>query len=116
MSTFPTTPGLQLPYATKLQAVTCKVAGAAGQEYVYYHDALPLRRWELSYPVLTSAELSTMRTFFDGVGGGWDQFTFTDPDSSTEYTCRFDGDFEVTYNADDTYSLKLTVQEFRYAS
>lgn len=113
VSTFPTV-GLQLPYTAKLASVTCKVEGAAGQEYVWYHDANPVRRWELSWPVLTSAELTTLRDFFDDMGGGWDSFSFTDPDSSTTYTkCRFDGDFELTYNADGTYSLKLSIQEFR---
>lgn len=114
MSAFPTTVGHQLPFAAKLRAITAKVQLPAGQEYVYYHDANPLRSWDLQYAVLTAAEVSTLRTFFDGVGGGWDSFSFTDPDTSLVYSkCRFDGDFEPTYSADDTYSLKLTVQEFR---
>lgn len=114
MSTFPTTVGHQLPFTAKLAAITAKVRGAAGQEYVYYHDANPLRSWDLQYAVLTAAEVSTLRTFFDGLGGGWDSFTFADPDTAVAYSkCRFDGDFELTHNDDDTYALKLTVQEFR---
>jgi hypothetical protein len=115
MSTFPTTVGHQLPFAAKLQAVTAKVRGAAGQEYAYYHDANPLHSWELQYAVLTAAEVTTLRTFFDTMGGGWDSFTFTDPDTAVAYTkCRFsDEGFDLTYSADDTYILKLTVQEFR---
>ena len=114
MSTFPATVGHQLPFTAKLRAVTAKERMEAGPEYVYYHDANPLHSWELQYAVLTADEVSTLRTFFDDMGGGWDLFTFTDPDTSTAYTkCRFDGDFELTYNADDTYSLKLTVVEFR---
>lgn len=111
MSTFPTITH-QLPYTSKLSAVTCKAAGAGGVPYVYYHDANALRTWELQFGVLTAAEVTTLRTFFNTMGGAWDVFTFTDPDSLTDYTtCRFDGDFELTYNADDTYSLKLTIQE-----
>lgn len=113
MSAFPTITH-QLPYTARLKAVTCKVEGAAGQEYVYYHDALPVRSWELRWAVLTSAEVTTLRNFYDAMGGGWDSFSFTDPDSLTVYTkCRFDGDFDLTYNADDTYSLVLKIQEFR---
>ena len=113
MSTFPTI-GHQLPYTASLQAVTCKVEGAAGHEYVNYHDASPVRSWELRWAVLTAAEVDTLREFFDDMGGGWDSFSFTDPDSSTTYTkCRFDGNFELTYNADETFSLVLKIQEFR---
>jgi hypothetical protein len=113
MSTFPATVGHQLPFTAKLQAITAKMRGAAGQEYVYYHDANPLHSWELQYAVLTAAEVTTLRTFFDTMGGAWDSFTFTDPDTAVDHDCRFDGDFDVTYNADDTYSLKLNIQEFR---
>jgi len=114
MSTFPAL-GLQLPYTAKLAAVTAKVIGAAGQQYVYYHDANPVRAWDLSWAVLTAAEVSTLRTFFNSMGGAWDVFTFTDPDSAVEYPkCRFaDEEFALTHNADDTFALKLTVQEFR---
>lgn len=114
MSTFPSTVGHQLPFAAKLRATTGKVQMPAGHEYAYYHDANALHSWDLEWPVLTAAEVATLRTFFDSMGGGWDAFTFTDPDTSTAYTkCRFDGDFELTYNADDTYSLKLSIAEFR---
>lgn len=113
MSTFPTI-GHQLPYTARLRAVTCKVEGAAGHEYVNYHDASPVRSWELRWAVLTAAEVTTLREFFDDMGGGWDSFSFTDPDSSTTYTkCRFDGNFELTYNADETFALVLKIQEFR---
>ena len=114
VSTFPTSPGLQLPFVVKAKASTVKVAGVAGQEYAYYYDSGVLYRWELSYPVLTSAEVDTLRSFFDGVGGGWDSFTFTDPDTSVAHTkCRFDGDFELTLNSDETFSLRFNIQEFR---
>ncbi len=113
MSAFPAV-AHQLPYAARLKAVTCKVEGAAGQEYVYYHDASLVRSWELRWAILTESEVNTLRTFFDGMGGAWDSFTFTDPDSLTDYTnCRFDGDFDLTYNHDETFSLVLRIQEFR---
>ena len=113
MSAFPAI-AHQLPYTTQLRAVTCKVEGAAGHEYVHYHDANAVRSWELRWGVLTAAEVATLRNFYDSMGGGWDVCTFTDPDSLTAYTkCRFDGDFELTYNADDTFSLVLKIQEFR---
>lgn len=114
VSSYPTTPILQLPFVAKAKVITVKVEGVAGQEYVYYHDADVLHRWELSYPVLTAAEVTTLRTFFNTMGGAWDSFTFTDPDTTVAHTkCRFDGDFELTHNADDTFSLRLTIQEFR---
>ena len=117
MSTFPqivTGVTTQLPYVSARRCNVCKVTQDSGQQYAYYWDANTLGRWELNFSVLSSAELSTLRTFWEA-RGAWDSFSFTDPDTGTTYTtCRFDGDtFEVGYTDVNTYSLKLVIVAFR---
>jgi hypothetical protein len=117
MSTFPSIqPSIitQLPFgSTRRFRVASKVM-EPGQHYAYYYDANPVASWLLTFETITTAELATLRTFWEG-RGAWDSFSFTDPDTGTTYTnCRFDGStFEVGYLAPGQYSLKLAIQEFR---
>ena len=113
MATFPTTPVLQLPFVHKAKANNCTVKMDAGQQFSYYYDATPLRRWELEYPVLTDDQVATLRAFFDGQGAGWASFSFTDPDTETTHTCLFDGDFEVTYTGPNTRKVRFAITETR---
>lgn len=58
-----------------------------------------LRKWQLSYPLLSTADITTLETFFIGQQGKLGSFSFTDPLDNTTYThVRFDQDtFSVRY-------------------
>lgn len=60
-----------------------------------------LMSWELTYPVMTDADVATLENFFAGQWGRLLHFSFTDPDSGTTYAnCRFGMDgLEITKNA-----------------
>jgi len=117
MSTFPSIkPNIvtQLPFGStrKFRVVTVRLD--PGQRYSRYYDQNPVASWSLTFENITSGELDTLRTFWEGVGA-WDSFSFTDPDTGVTYAkCCFDGPtFQVGYLAPGQYSLKLIVQEFR---
>jgi len=117
MSTFPsivTGVVTQLPWGVMQTASVSRVSMDHGFVYAYYYVATPLLSWELNFSVLTASELSTLWTFWEAMKGAWDTFSFTDPDTSTAYTCRFEGDdFAVSYLGAGQYSLKLVITEVR---
>lgn len=117
MSTFPsiiTGVVTQLPWGVMQSANVARVEMESGLAYAYYHDATPLLSWELNFSVLAASELSTLRTFWESMKGAWDTFSFTDPDTSTVYTCRFEGnEFAVSYLGVGQYALKLVITEVR---
>ncbi len=117
MSTFPsivTGVVTQIPWAVMQTASVSRVAMDPGFVYAYYYDANPVASWELNFSVLTASELSTLRAFWESMKGAWDTFSFTDPDTSTAYTCRFEGnDFTVSYLGAGQYALKLVIIEVR---
>ncbi len=117
MSTFPqivTGITTQLPFAQTDSYSVQRIRQEAGQVYAYYYDSAPLKSWELTFGSITPSELATLRTFWEGRKGGWDTFSFTDPDTSTTYTCRFDGEeFSVVHLGPNQVSLKLRIVEAR---
>lgn len=72
-----------------------------------------LRGFELSFPVLTDADLATIEAHFRNQWGRWSSFSFTDPDDSTTYTkCRYDDDaIEIVNNGPNQNSLTLRILE-----
>jgi hypothetical protein len=104
----------QLPFVGEQNFANSVADMPSGLRYSYYYDASPRRRWELTFPALTTTELATLLAFYESVGGAWDAFTFTDPDVGTAYTkCRFSGDsFSYEQNG-PTCSAKMIIEEFR---
>jgi hypothetical protein len=104
----------QLPFVGEQVFANSTVDMESGLRYSYYYDASPLRRWELNFPVLTTDELSTLRTFWESMGGAYGAFDFTDPDTGVTYTkCRFAAETLQYQRSGPTASLKLTIEEFR---
>jgi hypothetical protein len=101
----------QFPYTGTSSFLTTRNDLETGPRYAYYERATPRRGWKCSYSVIAPAELLTLMQFFVAMGGRFGSFTFTDPDSKTEYTeCRFDQDaFEVSYQGRCRCSLTLTI-------
>lgn len=113
MATFPTTPNFQLPFVLRAKFANVTVVQDPGQQYGYYHEATPLHRWELEYPILTDAEVTILREFYEARGGAWETFAFTDPDTDADYTCRFDGDFDHTYTGPGINKVRVAILETR---
>lgn len=72
-----------------------------------------LHGWELSYPVLSDADLATLETHFRDQWGRWSSFTFRDPESGTDYPkCRYDHDvLQITHKDYGVNSVTLRVME-----
>jgi hypothetical protein len=117
MADFPTIAGgcvTQLPFATVTRFVTMRNDMPSGPRHSYYERATKLKRWELSFPVLSDTSLGTLKTFYlTTVRGGWDSFDFTDPNDSVEYTpCRFaDESFTWTSEEKDKHSARMVIEE-----
>lgn len=85
-----------------------------GWRYSYNERGTPLHSFEIEYTGLSDADLQTLKDFWIARGGAYEEFTFTDPDTTTVHTkCRFVGD-ELTavrqnYNEN---SVRLVIQEY----
>ena len=105
----------QFPFTLKRRTIQAHCDMESGLRYSYYWDAADLVGWDLVYSCITDAERNALKAFWDSVGGSWDTFSFTDPQTAVVYPyCRFDGD-EFTYQqlGPDQNSLKLSIVEFR---
>ena len=102
----------QRPYTQIVRYRTTKNANQNGMAYTYswYGSGLVgfpnggtnrsggtdlaaagLFSWKLVYPAITDADMATLEAFFVQMNGSWSTFTFTDPDSGTQFTkVRFD--------------------------
>jgi hypothetical protein len=111
----------QLPYTTIRRASVMVNDNPMGPRYAWtwFGGSLSgfptglLHGWELTFPVLTDADLSTIETHFRNQWGRWSGFSFTDPDDSTTYTkCRYDQDvLAVSHDAFNQSSLTLRIIE-----
>ena len=88
-------------------------AGLAGFPPAHGDGTFSLRGWELNYPNLTDADLTTIEGHFRNQWGRWSQFSFTDPDDSTVYPkCRYDDDvLQIVNNGPNLNSLTLRIRE-----
>lgn len=50
------------------------------------------RVFKLQYRTRPASEFSTIQSLFSGTLGPYDTFTFTNPNDSVTYTCRFEED------------------------
>lgn len=81
-----------LPALCRREFKNLSVENGVGYPFSYNERATPLMYWEIQEVPLSDADLVTLRAFWDSVGGAYDDFTFTDPDTSTAYSkCRFVG-------------------------
>lgn len=105
----------QLPFASERQWSVVRVVQPSGPQYGYYYDAAPFAAWELSFSVVTEAELATLQAFFVNHGGGWDEFSFTDPDTGITYSkcCFSDESLRVTYLGPNEYKIAITIEAYR---
>ena len=121
---FPTLTGgvkAQLPYTQLRRFAVLLNDGGVGQRYSYTwfaggltgYPTRSLRGWELAFPVLTDADLSTLETHFRNNWGQFSQFQFTDPDDAAVYPkCRYGSDvLEITHQASGVASLTLRIME-----
>ena len=73
------------------------------------------REWEIRYRLLSSADVSTLDTFFtDTAKGGAVSFTWTHPMTAVDYTVRFKEDtleWETPTGGSDKRSVRFTLQE-----
>src|SRR5206468_1185224 len=91
----------QRPYTQIRRFYTLRNDNPSGKRYAYalYGGGLSgfptgaLLSWNLTYPALSDADLSTLETFFRGNSGRYGSFNFTDPDSGAlAANCRFGSD------------------------
>lgn len=112
----------QLPYVQSRVFAVLVNDNPIGPRYTYtwYAGGLSgfptrsLRGWELSYPVLTDADLSTIETHFRNQWGMWGgPWSFTDPDDGTAYAnCRYADDaLVITHQQKNISSLTLRIME-----
>lgn len=112
----------QLPYTQiRRYAVTRNINARTGTAYTWtwFGGGLTgfptgsLRGWELSYPVLSDADLATLETHFRNQWGMWSAFTFRDPETAVDYPkCRYaHDDLEVVHQQMGISSLTLRVVE-----
>jgi len=117
METYPNIRGgaviAQFPYSCELSYRTTAAEGDVGQKYTWANRATPLRRWTLTYSVLTEVEAATLLDFYSNVGGSSGVFSFADPRTGeTVPKCRFDMPaFSIEYVAPGHYRTTITIQE-----
>ena len=93
---------VQRPCQVTQAALTSYEDQPTGRRYARSWRANPLGRWVLNYPHLTDAELATLRTFFDSMGGRYGEFTFLDPGGNL---AQYSDDFSVV--AWEKYSVTV---------
>lgn len=83
-----------------------------GFRYSYNLLATPLMRWIIEY-TFSDVDLVTMQAFWDSQFGGWDNITFTDPETGTVYTkCRFDMDsLVIRHVGPNQNAVTVVIQE-----
>jgi len=111
----------QLPYTQIRRFAALVNDNPIGPRYTYtwFAGALSgfptrsLRGWELSYPALNDADLSTLESHYRNQWGRWATFSFTDPDDATVYAnCRYDDDaLVITHQQKGVNSLTLKIIE-----
>lgn len=79
------------------------------------HYRLPgvFRRWSIELGLLATAELASLREFFDQQKGAWGVFSFNDPVSGIAYpSCSFADDaFPEQHDGEMRAGARLTVYE-----
>lgn len=83
---------MQRPY-THAHVWDTAAVQTEGGRYVRSNRTIPLRTWTAGGSAITMAEAQAIWDMFRFCRGRYHSFTFTDPDSGTQYTnCRFGAD------------------------
>lgn len=111
----------QLPYSQMRRFAVLRNDNPIGPRYSWTWFAASLtgfptrslRGWELQYPALSDADLSTLETHFRNQWGRWSSFALTDPDDGTVYPkCRYDSDsLDITYLGPNQNAVTLRILE-----
>lgn len=117
MATFPTLANgetVHLPWSLVVDFKNTSSDMAHGWRFSYNLRSTALHRWELTFDGLSDADLDTLRTFWLARGGAYEEFSFTDPQTSDTYSkCRFVGDeFAHTAVGPNENRLRLMIQEY----
>ena len=85
-----------------------------GARYAWPWRTNPLMSWELTYPLLTRAQVTTQEDFWNSVGGQLRTFSFTDPDNVVHAKCRFDQPaLEVRFVSPGVHAIQLRIVEIK---
>ena len=68
------------------------------------------KSWTINYENITTAELTTIRTFINKVGDG-EYFTWTPPDESTSLKWILTGDVKLIAHSGNVWSVSLQIQQ-----
>ena len=117
MATFPVLSDgvctVHLPFTQRREYLTAAVSASTGWRYDYSWRATPLMRWQSDYQV-GDADMATLRDFFIARNGRYDEFTFTDPETSTTYTkVHFGMDtLEIKHVGPNQHQMTLIMEEY----
>jgi len=76
--------------------------------------ANPVRKFTLTFTNRSKTEYETARNFFIARKGAYEVFTWTNPNDSTSYNVRFDGDsFGFTNKSFGLYDFEMKLIEVR---
>lgn len=101
-------------YEEKVNFKTLVTEFESGYEQRRAKWATPLRRFKLLYKARTSTDFGTIKSLFIEKLGAYDTFTWTNPNDSTTYTCRFVEDsLAFEEQAYDIYNFEFEIIEVR---
>lgn len=118
MSAFPTLASgakVQKPYRVDSSFLHVTNDMKCGVRFSYSRRVNPLRKFTLTYPSITDADLATLEAFFVSMRGRYGVFDYTDLDGTTYSNCRFDQDsLEVNYSGPNQSSVVLAIVQQGY--
>lgn len=112
VNAFPAVPFQAYSRANKYNTV---VEAQQNSTELRYEDwNAPIKRWTVGGKALTLAQATTLLDAWEGNGGPFHQFTFTDPLGSTAYDAHFvETEAVITFVTYGVFSLLLTVEELK---
>lgn len=112
MSDFTYTPDYSFQETPQFRTLVSEFETGWEQRRAMWADAL--RQWKLVFKTRTLTETNAIIAFFEAKLGAYDQFTWTNPNDSTEYTVRFVEDSlqvdRISYNI---FDLSLMFKEVK---
>lgn len=77
---------VQYPFHTDVRFLVSVLDNPVGPSYTSYNRATPLRIFTVELPSVSDVDADAFEAHFDAMGGGWDTFSFTDPNDGTVYS------------------------------
>lgn len=118
MATFPVLSDgvcrVHLPYTQRKEYLTAGVDAETGWRYAYSWRATPLMRWVIEYSNLGDSDMATLRDFFIARYGRYDEFEFTDPETTTNHTrCHFGMDtLDIRHIGANQHAMTMVIEEY----